>query len=469
MSNDHKQPSLREILTKRSHYSTDVRSKNPKDKSFVLTKGPQSPDGKTDFLTVKMSLHQRLLGQLERQGLLGSMNEYLLKEAVDNFIKEVVDTEDIPINKDEIDRLSLELTEETLGMGPLAPLMADPAVSDILVNGFDEVYVERFGRLEKTNVSFKDAEHLTRLIQRIVSSIGRRIDESSPYVDARLPDGSRVNATIPPITIDGPTLSIRRFGRNRLTSDDLVRLGSLSKSMIDFLSLVIEGRRNIAISGGTGAGKSTLLSALAKFIPEYERIITIEDTAELMLDQEHVIRCETRPPNIEGRGEITARDLLRNSLRMRPDRIIVGEVRGAEAFDMLQAMNTGHEGSMTTLHANSPRDAFARLESMVLMASTDLPARAIREQFVSALDLLIHIERSEDGVRRVTSIVELVGMEGDVPQIQEIFKFLRLGRQGRNVQGRFVATGIVPRFIEKLRIQGKDIAMDIFSPEKGSL
>lgn len=460
---------IREKLSRKSHRipsdflksSSEERRKN---KSANLYETKAWTEKISDYLSVKMQVHQRLLEELDKKGLLRETEESVLKEAVESFVREVIENDDFPLNKEEATRLADEVTEETIGVGPLSPLMADPAVSDILVNNPKEVFVERFGHLEKTDVQFKDSEHLIRLIQRIVASVGRRIDESSPYVDARLPDGSRVNATIPPVTIDGPTLSIRRFGNNRLDANDLVRLNSASKEMIQFLSFAIEGKQNLVISGGTGAGKSTLLGALAKFIPSDNRVITIEDTVELILDQPHVIRCETRPMNTEGVGEISSRDLVRNSLRMRPDRIVVGEVRGPEAFDMLQAMNTGHEGSMTTLHANSPRDALARLESMVLMAGTDLPSRAIREQFVSAVDLLVHIERQDDGVRRITSIMEVVGMEGDMPQTQEIFRFKYHGKKEKHVQGHFLTTGIVPRFVEKLRNRGFVIPNELFLP-----
>ena len=350
-------------------------------------------------------------------------SEETLTEFVETFVDEALRVEDLPLNEDERRRLVGDLLEETLGVGPLASLMADPAVTDILVNSPQQVYIERFGRLEKTDVRFRDVDHLVRIIQRIAARVGRRIDESSPMVDARLPDGSRVNATLPPVTIDAPTLSIRRFGRHRLRRSDLQQLGMFSADIYTMLDAVVRGRKNLLISGGTGSGKSTLFGALAEAIPDRERIVTIEDSAELILDQEHVVRMESRPPNIEGRGLITARDLVVNALRMRPDRIIVGEVRSGEALDMLQAMNTGHDGGMTTVHANSPRDALARLETMVLMAGLELPSRAIREQMVSALHLIVHVRRYEDGVRRVESIAEIVGMEGTTPQLQDIFRF----------------------------------------------
>ena len=341
-----------------------------------------APGGRSGFLAVKSRLHEQLLDEINKAGLLGA-SEDRLGTYVLEFVRKSLDSGDVHLNEAERKRLADDLMEETLGVGPLASLMADPAVTDVLVNGPHSVYVERHGKLTKSDVQFRDADHLVRIIQRIASGIGRRIDEGSPMVDARLPDGSRVNATLPPVTIDGPTLSIRRFGRQRLRRADLQRLGMISPEMVRFLEAAVVGRRNILISGGTGAGKSTLLGAVAEAIPGSERVVTIEDAAELILDQEHVVRMETRPANVEGRGKIVTRDLVINSLRMRPDRIIVGEVRGPEAIDMLQAMNTGHDGSLTTIHSNSPRDAVSRLETLVLMAGTDLPSRAIREQIAS--------------------------------------------------------------------------------------
>jgi pilus assembly protein CpaF len=414
-----------------------------------------------DYLVVRANLHRRLLDEVNQRELLGDSDE-ALTAVVQEFVDRVLTTEDVPLNEQERIRLADDLTNETFGVGPLAPLMSDPAVTDILVNGPDQVYIERFGHLELTPIRFRDADHLVRIIQRIAARVGRRIDESSPMVDARLADGSRVNATIPPITLDGPTLSIRRFGIRRLRRNDLQQLGMFSAGMAQFMAACIAARKNILISGGTGSGKSTFLGAVSEAIPESERIITIEDAAELVLDQRHVVRMETRPANIEGKGRIAARDLVVNSLRMRPDRIIVGEVRGAEALDMLQAMNTGHDGSMTTIHANSPRDALARMETMVLMAGIELPSRAIREQIVSAVQLIVHIRRFEDGIRRVESVVEITGLEGLVPQTQEIFKFERRGKKGKVLEGDFVATGIVPRFVEELHGRGLDVPMTLF-------
>ena len=422
---------------------------------------PAAIPSRADYLAVKGILQERLLREI------GTRNQFGLADAevaaaVQEFTDRVLETEDIPLNEQERSRLAEELIEETTGLGPLAPLMADPAITDILVNGPNQVWVERFGRLERTDVRFRDHEQIVRVIERIAAIVGRRIDTASPMADLRLVDGSRVNATLPPVSIDGPTISIRRFGRRRLRRQDLFNLGMMSKEMLAFLDIAVRYRTNIIISGGTGAGKSTLLGALAEMIPASERIITIEDTAELILDQEHVVRMETRPPNIEGRGKITAKDLVINALRMRPDRIMVGEVRGGEALDMLQAMNTGHDGGMTTIHSNSPRDALSRLETMVLMAGLELPSRAIREQISSAIQLLVHVRRFEDGVRRIETVSEMTGMEGNTPLLQDIFVYRRRGRQGRQVIGDFTATGIVPHFIEDLRNRGVEVSLDWF-------
>jgi pilus assembly protein CpaF len=420
-----------------------------------------SRTGRADYQTIKGTLQDRLLAEIGERNLFKEGETGLIK-AVQEFTERVLETEAIPLNDSERSRLGEELADETVGLGPLAPLMADPAVTDILVNGPDRVYVERFGRIEKTDAQFRDVDHIVRVIERIAALTGRRIDASSPMADLRLADGSRVNATLPPASIDGPTISIRRFGRRRLRRDELLALGMMSQEMMTLLSIAVRARKNMIISGGTGAGKSTLLGALAESIPSDERIVTIEDTAELVLDQEHVVRLETRPPNIESRGEITARDLVVNTLRMRPDRIIVGEVRAGEALDMLQAMNTGHDGGLSTIHANSPRDAIARLETMVLMAGIELPSRAIREQIVAAIQLVVHVRRYDDGVRRVESIAEITGLEGNTPLLQEIFQYRRKGRLGRRVKGEFAATGIVPRFIEELREMGMDLPMNVF-------
>jgi len=438
---------------------TDRVSKREPTGSSSPSAGP--PSSRADYSVVKGRLHERLLDELNTDDLLGDSEESLSVH-VEEFAARVLSGEDIPLNDEERKRIVDDLKEETLGVGPLAGLMADPSVTDVLVNRYDRVYIERFGRLEKTSVRFRDTAHLVRIIQRIAARVGRRIDESSPMVDARLPDGSRVNATLPPVTIDGPTLSIRRFGRKRLRRDELLRLKMFSAEMMQFLELVVRSRRNVIVAGGTGAGKSTFLGATCEVIPEEERIVTIEDAAELMLDQEHVIRKETRRSNLEGQGTITARDLVINSLRMRPDRIIVGEVRGAEAMDMLQAMNTGHDGSLTTIHANSPRDAIARLETMVLMAGLDLPSRAIREQIAAAINIIVFVRRFDDGVRRVESVAELTGLEESTPQLQDIFVFQQTSRQGRQIEGRFAATGIVPRCVQSLRERGWDVPLELF-------
>ncbi len=378
-------------------------------------------------------------------------------------IRQLVDELTVPLTQRERDQLVDEILHEVQGLGPIEPLLHDPDVADILVNTARQVYVERLGRLELTPVIFRDDAHLLQIIDRIVSRVGRRIDESSPMVDARLPDGSRVNAIIPPLALDGPILSIRRFGRTPLTADDLVRLGSLTPELVAVLRAMVLARLNILISGGTGSGKTTLLNCLSSFIPDSERIVTIEDSAELQLQQPHVVRLETRPPNIEGRGEVTQRDLVRNSLRMRPDRIVVGEVRSGEALDMLQAMNTGHDGSISTVHANSARDSLARLEVMVQMAGLNLPVRAMRQQVASALNVIVHTSRLSDGTRRVLSITEIAGMEGDTIMLQDLFVFQRdgIGEDAR-IAGRIVSTGIRPRFLEQMKASSHDVDLSAF-------
>jgi pilus assembly protein CpaF len=385
---------------------------------------------------------------------------------VSRLAQDLLANENLPISAFERDQLIEEIRYELFGLGPLEPLLADQTISDILVNSPYKVYIERGGRIERTGVTFKDNDHVLRVIERIVSSVGRRIDESSPMVDARLPDGSRVNAVIPPITLDGPTLSIRRFGANPLRMHTLIEKAMLTREIAEVFGMCIKARLNILISGGTGAGKTTLLNALSAYIPGDERIITIEDSAELILQQQHVVRMETRPRNIEGRGEITQRDLVKNALRMRPDRIIVGEVRSEEAIDMLQAMNTGHEGSMTTIHANTPRDALSRLETMIQMAGLKLSDRVIRQQIASAINLVIQVARLSDGTRRMTSISEITGMKGKEIVMQEIFKYERQGvDQDGCVIGRFRPTGIRPRFAEKLEICGITLPDSFFDED----
>ncbi|MDA7951940.1 MAG: CpaF family protein [Pirellulaceae bacterium] len=418
-----------------------------------------------NYTEVKSFLHTQLLDSVDdRPEILDSEAE--LKKYIEVFLEAALQEGAWPLNAEERLLLAEDLLQETLGLGPLAPLLNDPAITDILVNGFKSVYVERYGKLEETDCRFRNEAHLTRIIQRIANKVGRRIDHSSPMVDARLPDGSRVNATLPPVTLDGPTLSIRRFGQQRIRNADLLRLKMFSEEMQTFFKYLILGKFNLLVSGGTGAGKSTALAGLAENIPPTERLITIEDSAELRLDQKHVVRMETRPANTEGAGRIIARDLVINALRMRPDRIIVGEVRGGEALDMLQSMNTGHDGSLTTIHANSPRDSLARLETMVLMAELDLPSRAIREQIASAIDFIIHVRRYEDGIRRVESVTELVGIEENQIQLQEIFRFTPTERRKGKITGLFEATGIVPRAVERLKQRQIEVPLHLFSQQR---
>jgi pilus assembly protein CpaF len=382
---------------------------------------------------------------------------------VSRLAETVLAQEGVPLSSADRERLINDVQHELFGLGPLEPLLKDPTISDILVNSHHTIYVERRGKLEATNVAFKDNEHLMRVIERIVSSVGRRIDESSPMVDARLADGSRVNAIIPPLSIDGPVLSIRRFGTVPLRMNALVEHKALTKDIADMLQMCIHARLNVLISGGTGAGKTTLLNALSAYIPEDERIVTIEDSAELQLQQPHVVRLETRPPNIEGRGEVSQRDLVRNALRMRPDRIVIGEVRGGEAIDMLQAMNTGHDGSLTTVHANTPRDALARLETMIQMTGMRLSDRAMRQQIASAINLVVQVARHSDGGRRLTSISEITGMEGETITMQEIFMYERTGIDPQGgIIGRFRPTGIRPRFAERLKASGLQLPRVFF-------
>ncbi len=415
-----------------------------------------------DYLDLKVRLHQRLIEEINLS-VLEKVDRADLKHEISGAIGRLLASEDKPLNTREREVIIDELVDELMGFGPLEPLLKDDTVADILVNTPNMVYVERRGILEATNVKFKDDAHLMRIIDRIVVQVGRRVDEGTPLVDARLPDGSRVNAVVPPIAIDGPLLSIRKFSRIPYDLERLVEVGSMTKSCADVLRGVVRCRLNLLISGGTGTGKTTLLNAVSRYIGDKERIVTIEDAAELQLQQRHVCRMETRPTNIEGRGEITQRDLVKNALRMRPDRIIVGEVRGGEAFDMMQAMNTGHDGSITTVHANTPRDALTRLEQMVSMANLDIPTRAIRNQIASALDVVVQIKRFADGVRRVVSVQEITGMEGEVVTMQEIFRFKQehIDNDGR-VIGRFEATGVRPHFYETFLANGLD-APELFA------
>jgi pilus assembly protein CpaF len=409
------------------------------------------------FQELKARLHRTLITRLDLSKLNALPTDRLNAE-VSRLVEELLVAENVPLSTFERERLVSEVHHELFGLGPLESLLADPTISDILVNSYSNVYIERRGKLERTSVTFKDDEHLRRVIERIVSTVGRRIDESSPMVDARLQDGSRVNAIIPPLALDGPVLSIRRFGTNPLKMADLVEKGALTREVAILFEMCVRARLNILISGGTGAGKTTLLNALSSYIPADERIVTIEDSAELQLQQPHVVRLETRPPNIEGRGEVSQRDLVKNALRMRPDRIVIGEVRGGEAIDMLQAMNTGHDGSLTTVHANTPRDALARLETMIQMTGMRLSDRAMRQQVASAINLVIQAARLSDGTRRITSISEVTGMEGETLSMQEIFQFERVGVDSSGkVMGRFRATGIRPRFAERLRAYGMEL------------
>ncbi|HKU75859.1 MAG TPA: CpaF family protein [Pyrinomonadaceae bacterium] len=418
--------------------------------------------GQHSFQEMKSRLHRTLINRMDLTKLQALTQEQVHAE-VSRLAEAVLAQEAMPLSVSERERLVNDVQHELFGLGPLEPLLKDPTISDILVNSHKTIYIERRGKIERTNVQFKDDEHLMRVIERIVSSVGRRIDESSPMVDARLQDGSRVNAIIPPLSIDGPVVSIRRFGSDPLKMSSLIEFNALTKDIADMLQMVVTARLNILISGGTGAGKTTLLNALSAYIPENERIVTIEDSAELQLQQPHTVRLETRPPNIEGRGEVTQRDLVKNALRMRPDRIVIGEVRGGEAIDMLQAMNTGHDGSLTTVHANTPRDAMARLETMIQMTGMRLSDRAMRQQIASALNLVVQVARMSDGSRRVTSISEVTGMEGETITMQEIFQYERTGvdKEG-TVLGRFRPTGIRPRFAERLKACGLQLPRVFF-------
>jgi pilus assembly protein CpaF len=428
----------------------------------MSTMMPMPPNGRSDFATVKAAIHRKLITKINLDRLTDVRREDVRRE-VSQILETLVTGEMTPMNLQERERLSAEILDEVFGLGPLEPLLADPTVSDILVNTYKRVYVERRGILEATGVQFRDDAHLMTIIDRIVSAIGRRIDESSPMVDARLEDGSRVNAIIPPLAVDGPSLSIRRFGHDRLMAEDLVRNNTMTGNMLDLLAGAVKARLNILVAGGTGAGKTTFLNALSSYISDRERIVTIEDAAELQLHQDHVVRLETRPPNIEGKGQIAQRQLLINCLRMRPDRIIVGEVRGEEALDMLQAMNTGHDGSLTTIHANSPRDAISRLETMVAMASLNIPDSAIRRQIASAVDVVVQVSRLSDGTRKVTNVAEITGMEGDVVSMQDIFIFRKRGiKDTGEVIGEFMPTGIRPRFAERLAVTGIQLPASMF-------
>ncbi len=418
--------------------------------------------GADRWFEIKSMVHRKLLDSLTADQL-KDLNKESVRGQIGMVVEKLILDESLPMTVGEREKLVEEVLDEVFGLGPLEPLLKDATISDIMVNGFDNVYIERAGRVVETNVRFKDQAHVRMIIERIVSAVGRRIDDSSPIVDARLLDGSRVCAVIPPLSLLGPVMSIRRYGKKVLSTEDLLKNETFTTGMLDFLSGCVEARLNIVISGGSGAGKTTILNTLSRFIPEEERIVTIEDTAELQLQQSHVVRLETRPPNIEGAGAITQRDLVINTLRMRPDRIIVGESRGPEALDMLQAMNTGHDGSMTTVHANAPRDAFSRLETMVMMASQHVPDKVIRQQLASAINIVVHCARLSDGTRKITGIAEVAGIERDQVAIEDIFQFERSGISPRGkVLGRFRATGMQPKCLERLKAYGIHISPSIF-------
>jgi pilus assembly protein CpaF len=434
--------------------------------SSLLNKDKSVSLDDSAYYNLKSRMHDRLLDMMDLS-IMDTLEQHVVRQEIRRLMAEILRTETTPLNSSEKDRLIKEVEDEVLGLGPLEPLLRDHSVTEIMVNGHKQIYVERFGKLTLTEARFKDDNHLRKIIDKIVSAVGRRIDESSPMVDARLADGSRVNAIIPPLALDGPSVSIRRFAVDPLQLEDLVMFKALTPEIGELLRGIVQAKLNVLISGGTGSGKTTLLNIVSGFIPTGERIITIEDSAELQLRQEHVVRLETKPPNIEGKGEYTARDLVRNSLRMRPDRIVVGEVRQGEALDMLQAMNTGHDGSLTTIHANTPRDSLIRLETMVSMAGLNIPTRFLRHYLSSALDVIIQVSRMADGSRKLISVQEIVGMEGEIITLQEIFKFnqTHVDPDGK-VCGHFMATGIRPRFEQKFRALGIEVPPDIFDPRK---
>ncbi|MDR4469963.1 MAG: CpaF family protein [Nitrospira sp.] len=433
---------------------------------MLATKPMNGAEPGIDYHELKDRLHQRVIDLLDMNAI-STMSQEVVTDQLTKLIEQLLQQESVPLNQRERAQITQDVLHEVLGLGPLESLLADTTVNDILVNGHKQVFVERFGRLEVTQVRFKDDAHLKKIIEKIVSRVGRRIDESVPMVDARLADGSRVNAIIPPLAIDGPSLSIRKFSKDPLQLHHLTEKRSLTPEIGDLMKAIVQARLNVLISGGTGTGKTTMLNILSGFIPNDERIVTIEDAAELQLRQDHVVRLETRPANIEGKGEIAQRELVKNALRMRPDRIIVGEVRGAESLDMLQAMNTGHDGSLTTVHANSCRDALTRIETLVSMAGFNLAPKAMRHYISSALDVIIQIARLSDGTRKVVSVQEVVGMEGDLITLQELFVFQQTGLdEKRNVKGRFKATGVRPKFAERLDAKGLVLPPTIFDPMK---
>ena len=420
--------------------------------------------GRDPYVDLKADLHKKIVDELKDLKSPEKENRDFIRKHIEQFVESIIETDANYIPRLDRMRIADEIFDEVAGYGPITPLLNDPQISEIMVNGPDQIYIERNGQLELSDVFFRDNDHVMNIIDRIVSPIGRRIDESMPMVDARLPDGSRVNAIIPPLSLTGPVITIRKFFADPLMIEDLIEFNTLTSEMAQFIEACVKARLNTVVSGGTGSGKTTTLNVLSSFIPINERIVTIEDAAELALHQPHVVTLESRPPNIEGKGAITIRDLVRNALRMRPDRIIVGEVRSGEALDMLQAMNTGHDGSLTTGHANTPRDMLSRLETMVLMAGMDLPIRAIREQISSAIDLIIHQSRLRDGSRRITHITEVQGMEGDVIVLQDLFNYIQTGiDQDGKVKGEFKPSGIRPKFIERLEISGYKLSNDVFT------
>ena len=420
--------------------------------------------GRDPYVDLKADLHKKIVDELKDLKSPEKENRDFIRKHIEQFVESIIETDANYIPRLDRMRIADEIFDEVAGYGPITPLLNDPQISEIMVNGPDQIYIERNGQLELSDVFFRDNDHVMNIIDRIVSPIGRRIDESMPMVDARLPDGSRVNAIIPPLSLTGPVITIRKFFADPLMIEDLIEFNTLTSEMAQFIEACVKARLNTVVSGGTGSGKTTTLNVLSSFIPINERIVTIEDPAELALHQPHVVTLESRPPNIEGKGAITIRDLVRNALRMRPDRIIVGEVRSGEALDMLQAMNTGHDGSLTTGHANTPRDMLSRLETMVLMAGMDLPIRAIREQISSAIDLIIHQSRLRDGSRRITHITEVQGMEGDVIVLQDLFNYIQTGiDQDGKVKGEFKPSGIRPKFIERLEISGYKLSNDVFT------
>ncbi|MHB1401868.1 MAG: CpaF family protein [Thiobacillus sp.] len=460
---DHKQGETRDTFSLRNRLEQIRHSTS--EQAISVGTAVEEHDS-SSYYDLKVSIHGKLLDRIDLAAL-ESIPEERLREELRLLVERLLLEDGVALNDNERRRIVVDIQNEVLGLGPLEPLLADATISDILVNTYKQVYVERYGKLELTDVRFGSNAHLMKIIDRIVSRMGRRVDESSPMVDARLPDGSRVNAIIPPLALDGPLLSIRRFAVVPLKVDDLIRLKTMTPLMADILAGLVKAKVNILISGGTGSGKTTLLNVLSANIPVGERVVTIEDAAELQMQQPHVVRLETRPPNIEGKGEITQRALVRNSLRMRPDRIVIGEVRGAEALDMLQAMNTGHDGSMTTVHANTPRDALTRLENMIGMGGLTLPPKAMRQQISSAITVVIQASRMPDGKRKVVSIQEVTGMEGDIITMQEIFAYEKTGiASDGTVLGHFRATGIRPKFVQRLKIFGIEVPDEIFDPTR---